>query len=288
MATLVNTLEEHAAGAKAGRRSSKAKEKQAEYTAPADTDFPYAGQEADPQQELDTLENQADAPVRGSYLREKDGYDALSPEQKAACDKDFNSYLDRFTSPLEAKVGESREDAILRARKEYCAARQGHTAHHREMAKTMLASKINCLNTEYPRNSFSLRNPDIAKEFLATAFYHNAAAEKELTAFEKDVFAASKKAALREFSVLAASVETGGSATKEFNNTFALSIERPPSGAQNQSLRIAAEPLPEKRQELAAIFGKCAWYHSNQSGRTPEEREQRRAARTKTTQELER
>jgi hypothetical protein len=133
-----------------------------------------------------------------------------------------------------------------------------------------------------------LRNPDVAKEFLATAFYHNAAATKGLTAFDKDVFAASKKAALREFSVLAASVETGGSATKEFNNTFALSIERPPIGAPSQNLRIAAEPLPEKRQELAAIFGKCAWYHSNQSGRTPEEREQRRAARTKTTQELER
>ena len=189
---------------------------------------------------------------------------------------------------IEAKDGESRQDAILRAKKEYCAARQEHTAHHREMAKTMLASKINCLNSEYPRNSFSLKNPDVAKEFLATAFYHNAAAAKGLTAFDKDVFAASKKAALREFSVLAASVETGGSATKEFNNTFALSIERPPIGAPSQNLRIAAEPLPEKRQELAAIFGKCAWYHSNQSGRTPEEREQRRAARTKTTQELER
>jgi hypothetical protein len=140
----------------------------------------------------------------------------------------------------------------------------------------------------YPRNSFSLKNPDVAKEFLATAFYHNAAAAKGLTAFDKDVFAASKKAALREFSVLATNAETGGSATKEFNNTFALSIERPPIGAPSQNLRIAAEPLPEKRQELAAIFGKCAWYHSNQSGRTPEEREQRRAARTKTTQELER
>jgi hypothetical protein len=288
MATQVYPLEEHAAGTKAGRRGSKAKEQQVEQTAPADTDFPYAGQEASPQQELDTLDKQADAPVRGSYLREKDGYDALSPEQKAACDKDFNSYLDRFTSPLEAKVGETREDAILRAKKEYCVARQEHTAHHREMAKTMLASKINCLNSEYPRNSFSLKNPDVSKEFLATAFYHNAAAAKGLTAFDKDVFAASKKAALREFSVLAASVETGGSATKEFNNTFALSIERPPIGAPSQNLRIAAEPLPEKRQELAAIFGKCAWYHSNQSGRTPEEREQRRAARTKTTQELER
>lgn len=288
MATQVTPLEEHAAGAKAGRRGSTAKEQQAEHTAPANTHFPYAGQEAYPQQELDTLESQADAPVRGSYLREKDGYDALSPEQKAVCDKDFNSYLDRFTSPLEAKVGETRQDAILRAKKEYCAARQEHTAHHREIAKTMLASKINCLNSEYPRNSFSLKNPDVAKEFLATAFYHNAAAAKGLTAFDKDVFAASKRAALREFSVLAASVETNGSATKEFNNTFVLSIERPPFGAPSQNLRIAAEPLPEKRHELAAIFGKCAWYHSNQSGRTPEEREQRRAARTKTTQELER
>ena len=288
MATQVNSLEERAASAKAGRRNSRARQQQAEQAAPADTDFPFAGQGTDPQQELDTLENQAEAPVRGSYLREKDGYDALSPEQKAACDKDFNSYLDRFTSPLEAKVGETRQDAILRAKKEYCAARQEHTAHHREMAKTMLASKINCLNSEYPRNSFSLKNPDVAKEFLATAFYHNAAAAKGLTAFDKEVFAASKKAALREFSVLAASVETGGSVTKEFNNTFALSIERPPIGAPSQNLRIAVEPLPERRQELAAIFGKCASYHSNQSGRTPEEREQRRAARTRTTQELER
>ena len=288
MATQLNPLEEHAAGANAGRRGSKAKGQQVEQTTPAETDFPYTAQDADPQQELDTLENQAEAPVRGSYLREKGGYDALSPEQKLACDKDFNSYLNRFTSPLESKVGETREEAILRAKREYCAARQEHTAHHREMAKTMLASKINCLNSEYPRNSFSLKNPDIAKEFLATAFYHNTTAAKGLTAFDKDVFAASRKAALREFSVLAASVETNGSATKVFNNAFALSIERPPIGAPSQNLCIAAEPLPEKRQELAAIFGKCAWYHSNQSGRTPEEREQRRAARAMSTQELER
>jgi len=288
MATQVNPLEEHAAGAKVGRRGSKRKEQQAEQQAPAGTDFSYAGQESDPQQDLDTLENQADAPVQGSYLREKNGYDALSPEQKTACDKDFESYLGRLTRPIDARDGETRQDIIPRAKKEYCAVRQEHTAHHREMAKTMLASKINCLNSEYPRNSFSLKNPDVAKEFLATAFYHNAAAAKGFTAFDKDVFAASKKAALREFSVLAASVETGGSATKEFNNTFALSIERPPIGAPSQNLRIAAEPLPKKREELAAIFGKCAWYHSKQSGRTPEEREQRRAARTKTTQELER
>jgi hypothetical protein len=288
MATQVNSLEAPAANAKPGRRGSKAKERQAEQPAPSETEFPSTAEEANPQQELDTLENQADAPVRGSYLREKDGYDALSPEQKATCDKDFQTHLDRLTRPIEAKDGETKQDVMLRAKKEYCAARQEHTTHHREMAKTMLASKINCLNSQYPRNSFSLKSPDVAKEFLATAFYHNAAAAKGLTSFDKDVFAASKKAALREFSVLAASVETGGSATKEVNDTFALCIERPPIGAVNQNLRIAAKPLPEKRQELAAIFGKCAWYHSNQSGRTPEEREQRRAARTKTTQELER
>ena len=288
MATQVVPLETDEKTSKPGRRSSKAREQEPEQVASPEPATASTIQGANPQQELDALENQAEAPTKGSYLREKDGYDALSPEQKTACDKDFNSYLDRFTSPLEAKVGETREDAILRAKKEYCAARQEHTAHHREMAKTMLASKINCLNSEYPRNSFSLKNPDVAKEFLATAFYHNAAAAKGLTAFDKDVFAASKKAALREFSVLAASVETGGSATKEFNSTFALSIERPPIGAPSQNLRIAAEPLPEKRQELAAIFGKCAWYHSNQSGRTPEEREQRRAARAMSTQELER
>jgi hypothetical protein len=39
------------------------------------------------------------------------------------------------------------------------------------MAKIMLASKINCLNSEYPRNSFSRRSPDVAKEFLATAIF---------------------------------------------------------------------------------------------------------------------
>ena len=247
MATQVNPLEDPAPSAKAGRRGSKAKEQQAEYAAPSDTDFPDAGQEADPQQELDTLENQADAPVRGSYLREKDGYDALSPEQKAVCDKDFESYLDRLTRPIEVKEGETRQDAIQRAKEEYCAARQEHTAHHREMAKTMLASKINCLNSEYPRNSFSLRSPDVAKEFLATAFYHNASAAKGLTSFDKDVFAASKKAALREFSALAASVENGGSATKEFNNTFALCM----SGLQSAlPTRTFASP-PSRFQKSA-------------------------------------
>ena len=77
MATQVNPLEAPAPSAKPGRRSSKTKEHQPEQVAPSDTDFPYAGQEADPQQELDTLENQAEAPVRGSYLREKDGYLSL-------------------------------------------------------------------------------------------------------------------------------------------------------------------------------------------------------------------
>jgi hypothetical protein len=69
MATQVNPLEAPAPSAKPGRRNSKTKEHQPEQVAPSDTDFPYAGQEADPQQELDTLENQADAPVRGSYLK---------------------------------------------------------------------------------------------------------------------------------------------------------------------------------------------------------------------------
>src|ERR1039457_1818532 len=124
MATQVNPLEEHAASVKAGRRGSKTKELHAEHAAPAETDFPPASQEADPQQELDALESQADAPVRESYLREKDGYDALSPEQKATCDKDFESYLDRLTRPIEVKEGETRKDAIQRAKEEYCAARQ--------------------------------------------------------------------------------------------------------------------------------------------------------------------
>ena len=288
MATQVVPLETVEQTSKPGRRSSKAKEQEPEQVASPETAAASTIQGANPQQELDALENQAEAPTKGSYLREKDGYDALSPEQKTACDKDFNSYLDRFTSPLEAMVGETRQDAILRAKTEYCAARQEHTAHHREIAKTMLASKINCLNDKYPRDSFSLLKPDVAKEFMATAFYHHAAASKELKSFDKDVFATCKKAALREFSVLSAGVETGAAGTKDFNNTFTINIERPPIGSLNQNLRIAVKPLPGKREELAAIFGKCAWYHSNQSGRTPEEREQRRAARAKTTQGLER
>jgi hypothetical protein len=288
MATQVVPLETVQQTSKPGRRSPKAREQEPEQVASQEPSATSTIQGADPQQELDALENQAEAPTKGSYLREKDGYDALSPEQKAACDKDFNSYLDRFTSPLEAMVGETRQDAILRAKTEYCAARQEHTAHHREIAKTMLASKINCLNDKYPRDSFSLLKPDVAKEFMATAFYHHAAASKELKSFDKDVFATCKKAALREFSVLSAGVETGAAGAKDFNNTFTINIERPPIGALNQNLRIAVKPLPGKREELAAIFGKCAWYHSNQSGRTPEEREQRRAARIKTTQGLER
>jgi hypothetical protein len=288
MATQVVPLETDEKTSKPGRRSSRAKEQEPEHIASPEAAAASTIQETNPQQELDALENQAEAPTKGSYLREKDGYDALSPVQKAACDKDFNSYLDRFTSPLEALVGETRQDAILRAKTEYCAARQEHTAHHREIAKTMLASKINCLNDRYPRDSFSLLKPDVAKEFMATAFYHHAAASKELKSFDKDVFATCKKAALREFSVLSAGVETGAAGTKDFNNTFTINIERPPIGALNQNLRIAVKPLPGKREELAAIFGKCAWYHSNQSGRTPEEREQRRAARAKSTQGLER
>jgi hypothetical protein len=286
MATQVVPLETDEKTSKPGRRSSKAKEQEPEQVASPEPAAASTIQGADPQQELDALENQAEAPTKGSYLREKDGYDALSPEQKAVCDRDFQTHLDRRTRPIDVRDGETREDAVLRTKHEYCAARQEHTAHHRQLAKTMLASKINCLNDKYPRDSFSLLNPDVAKEFMATAFYHNAAASKELKSFDKDVFASCKKAALREFSALSAGVETGAAGTKDFNNTFTMNIERPPNGALNQNLRIAVKPLPGKREELAAIFGKCAWYHSNQSGRTPEEKEQRRAARTNTTQEL--
>jgi hypothetical protein len=286
MATQVVSLETDEKTSKPGRRSSKAKEQEPEQVAPPEPVAASTIQGADPQQELDALENQAEAPTKGSYLREKDGYDALSPEQKAVCDRDFQTHLDRRTRPIEVRDGETREDAVLRTKHEYCVARQEHTAHHRQLAKTMLASKINCLNDKYPRDSFSLLNPDVAKEFMATAFYHNAAAAKELKSFDKDVFATCKRAALREFSALSAGVETGAAGTKDFNNTFTMNIERPPNGALTQNLRIAVKPLPGKREELAAIFGKCAWYHSNQSGRTPEEKEQRRAARTNTAQDL--
>jgi hypothetical protein len=286
MATQVAPLETDEKSTKPGRRSSKAREQEPEQVASSEPAAASTIQGADPQQELDALENQAEAPTKGSYLREKDGYDALSPEQKAVCDRDFQTHLDRRTRPIDVRDGETKEDAVLRTKHEYCAARQEHTAHHRQLAKTMLASKINCLNDKYPRDSFSLLNPDVAKEFMATAFYHNAATTKELKSFDKDVFATCKKAALREFSALSAGVETGAAGTKDFNNTFTMNIERPPNGALTQNLRIAVKPLPGKREELAAIFGKCAWYHSNQSGRTPEEKEQRRAARTNTTQEL--
>lgn len=286
MATQVATLETTEKTSKPGRRSSKTKEQEPEHVVSHEPAAASTIQGADPQQELDALENQAEAPQKGSYLREKDGYDALSPEQKAACDKDFQTHLDRRTRPIEVRDGETRDDAILRTEHEYCAARQEHTAHHRQLAKTMLASKMNCLNDKYPRDSFSLLSPDVAKEFLATAFYHHSAASKGLKSFDKDVFATCKRAALKEFSVLAADVDPGEAGAKDFNNTFTINIERPPSGAPNQNLRIGVKPLPGKREELAAIFGKCAWYHSNQSGRTPEEKEQRRAARTNTTQEL--
>jgi hypothetical protein len=286
MATQVVPLETDEKTSKPGRRSSKAKEQEPEQVAPPEPVAASTIQGADPQQELDALENQAEAPTKGSYLREKDGYDALSPEQKAVCDRDFQTHLDRRTRPIDVRDGETKEDAVLRTKHEYCAARQEHTAHHRQLAKTMLASKINCLNDKYPRDSFSLLNPDVAKEFMATAFYHNAATTKELKSFDKDVFATCKKAALREFSALSAGVETGAAGTKDFNNTFTMNIERPPNGALTQNLRIAVKPLPGKREELAAIFGKCAWYHSNQSGRTPEEKEQRRTARTNTAQDL--
>ena len=286
MATQVATLETTEKTSKPGRRSSKTKEQEPEQVVSQEPAAASTIPETDAQQELDSLEKQAEVPQRGSYLREKDGYDALSPEQKAACDKDFQTHLDRRTRPIDVRDGETREDALLRAKHEYCAARQEHTLHHRQLAVTMLASKINCLNDKYTRDSFSLLNPDVAKEFMATAFYHHAAATKGLKSFDKDVFATCRRAALREFSALAGGVETGAAGTKDFNGTFAINIERPPIGATIQNLRIAVKPLPGKREELAAIFGKCAWYHSNQSGRTPEEREQRRAARTTTTQDL--
>ena len=286
MATQVAPLEASEKTTKPGRRSSRTKEQEPEQVVSPEPAAASTIQEADAQQELDALENQAEAPHKGSYLREKDGYDALSPDQKATCDKDFQTHLDRRTRPIEVRDGETREGALLRAKHDYCAARQEHTLHHRQLAKTMLASKMNCLNDKYTRDSFSLLNPDVAKEFLATAFYHHAAATKGLKSFDKDVFASCRKAALKQFSVLAAGVETGAAGTKDFNGTFAINIERPPIGSTIQNLRIAVKPLRGKREELAAIFGKCAWYHSNQSGRTPEEKEQRRAARTAATQDL--
>jgi hypothetical protein len=286
MATQVAPLETSEKTPKPGRRSSKTKEQEPEQVISPEPAAASTIQEIDAQQELDALDNQAEAPQIGSYLREKGGYNALSPEQKAACDKDFQTHLDRRTRPIEVRDGETREDAVLRAKHEYCDARQEHTAHHRQLAKTMLASKMNCLNDKYPRDSFSLLNPDVAKEFMTTAFYHHSATSKGLKSFDKDVFATCRRAALKEFSVLAADVETGAAGAKEFNDTFAINIERPPIGVLNQNLRIGVKPLPGKREELAAIFGKSAWYHSNQSGRTPEEREQRRAARTNSAQDL--
>jgi hypothetical protein len=286
MATQVAPLETSEKTTKPGRRISRTKDQEPEQAVSPEPAEASTIQGTNAQQELDTLENQAEAPQKGSYLREKDGYAALSPEQKAACDKDFQTHLDRRTRPIEVRDGETREDALLRTKHEYCDARQEHTLHHRQLAKTMLASKMNCLNDKFTRDSFSLLNPDVAKEFMASAFYHHAAATKGLRSFDKDVFAACRKAALKEFSVLAAGIETGAAGAKDFNGTFTIKIERPPIGATIQNLRIAVKPLPGKREELAAIFGKCAWYHSNQSGRTPEEKEQRRATRANTSQDL--
>jgi hypothetical protein len=286
MATQVAPVESAEKTMKPGRRSSKTKEQEPEQFVSPDPAPASPIQETDAQLELVALENQAEAPKIGSYLREKGGYDALSPEQKAVCDKDFQTHLDRRTRPIEVRDGETRETAVQRTKHEYCDARQEHTAQHRQLAKTMLASKMNCLNDKYPRDSFSLLNPDVAKEFMATAFYHHSSTSRDLKSFDKDLFAVCKRAALKEFAVFAASVETGAAGAKDFNNTFAMNIERPPIGALNQNLRIAVKPLLGKRGELAAIFGKCAWYHSNQSGRTPEEKQQRRAARTNSTPEL--
>ena len=242
--------------------------------------------DAEEQRHLAAMEKESGAPAKGSYLREAQGYDALSPEQKTMCDKDFQSYLEKRSRPIEQREGESREDAVLRAKQEYCVSRQEHTARHGKIAQTMLKSKINCLKTD--RTSFSLMNPDVAKEFLATAFYHHAVTTKNIENFDRETFAKCKNAAQREFSAFASSVETGKDGMKEFNNTFVLGIQRPPIGSPSNNLRIAVSPLPEKREDLAAIFGKCAYYHSNRSGRTPEEREQRKVARTKQQSDLSR
>ena len=103
MATQVVPLETDEKTSKPGRRSSKAKEQEPEQVASPEPAAASTIQGADPQQELDALENQAEAPTKGSYLREKDGYDAFSPEQKAACDKDFQTHLDRRTRPIEVR-----------------------------------------------------------------------------------------------------------------------------------------------------------------------------------------
>jgi len=124
MATQVAPLETDEKISKPGRRSSKAKEQEPEQVAPPEPVAASTIQGADPQQELDALENQAEAPTKGSYLREKDGYDALSPEQKAVCDRDFQTHLDRRTRPIDVRDGETKEDAVLRTKHEYCAARQ--------------------------------------------------------------------------------------------------------------------------------------------------------------------
>ena len=288
MATQVVPLETVQQTSKPGRRSSKAREQEPEQVASPEHSATPTIQGTDPQQELDALENQAEAPTKGSYLREKRRIRCPLSRAKGGLRQGLQLLPRPIHQPAGSTGGRDQRRRHSEGQEEYCAARQEHTADHREIAKTMLASKINCLNDKYPRDSFSLLKPDVAKEFMATAFYHHAAASKELKSFDKDVFATCKKAALREFSALSAGIESGAAGAKDFNNTFTINIERPPIAALNQNLRIAVKPLPEKREELAAIFGKCAWYHSNQSGRTPEEREQRRAARAKTTQGLER
>jgi hypothetical protein len=128
--TQVAPLETSEKAPKPGRHSSKTKEQEPEQVVSPEPAAASAIQGTDAQQELDALENQAEAPQKGSYLREKDGYDALSPEQKAACDKDFQTHLDRRTRPIEMRDGETREDALLRAKHEYCDARQERDARH--------------------------------------------------------------------------------------------------------------------------------------------------------------
>ena len=69
MATQVVPLETDEKTSKPGRRSSKAKEQEPEQVASPEPAAASTIQGADPQQELDALENQAEAPIKGSYLR---------------------------------------------------------------------------------------------------------------------------------------------------------------------------------------------------------------------------
>jgi len=58
-----------------------------------------------------------------------------------------------------------------------------------------------------------------------------------------------------------------------------MNIERPQNGALTQNLRIAVQASPWKREELAAIFGKCALVSLQPVPAGLRREEQRRAAR---------